>query len=425
MAIDITDRKAAQARLQELNERLESRVLEEVEARTRIENALRQSQKMEAVGQLTGGIAHDFNNMLTTVIGPLEVLEARLGESDPRIKRCISMAQEGARRAAELTKRLLAFSRKQPLQPVQVDANALIVGMSDLITRSLGSSIRLETVQHADLWWTKVDPNQLENVILNLAVNARDAMPHGGRLRIQTENYDGGEDTEGAAHDLPAGQYIAIEVSDTGTGMTPEVLAKAFDPFFTTKAVGQGTGLGLSQVYGFVAQSTGHIKLASDPGRGTTVRIYLPRLTQVEDLPVPAPSPSPSTEVRQELVLVVDDEPAVLEFSSTALAELGYRILTADSAATALKILQARQDIDLLFTDVVMPETSGHQLAQAAKALHPQLKVLYTSGYTRDEVMQDGALDQGIHLLAKPYSIDEMAKRVRLVIEEPAASHAG
>lgn len=421
VAIDVTERKAAQARLQELNEHLESRVLEEVEARTRIENALRQSQKMEAVGQLTGGIAHDFNNMLTTVIGPLEVLEARLGESDPRIRRCISMAQDGARRAAELTRRLLAFSRKQPLQPVQVDANALIVGMSELITRSLGSSIQLETVQSAGLWWTRVDPNQLENVILNLAVNARDAMPDGGQLRIRTAN------CEITAHsavptDVPPGQYVVIEVSDTGTGMPAEVLAKAFDPFFTTKPAGRGTGLGLSQVYGFVTQSAGHVRLESELGRGTTIRIHLPRVLQADSTPVVATSGGDACgPVRAELILVVDDEPGVLEFSSTALAELGYRVLTAGSPAAALDLLKQHREVDLLFTDVVMPGASGPQLAAAARVLSPQLKVLFTSGYTRDEMGHNGVQDPGVHLLHKPYSLDALARQVRAVLDEPAS----
>lgn len=277
VAIEITARKLADARLQELNEHLESRVLEEVAERTRVEDALRQSQKMEAVGQLTGGIAHDFNNMLATVIGPLDLLSMRMGDSDPRAKRYIDMAIDGATRAAQLTQRLLAFSRQQPLQPVPLDVNRLIAGMSDLLVHSLGSNIRLETVLAAQVWCTFADANQLENVILNLAVNARDALPGGGRLVVETANCRIASAADAMRADVPTGEYVLITVADNGGGMPPEVIAKAFDPFFTTKKVGQGTGLGLSQVYGFVRQSAGHVKIHSSLGKGTTVALYLPR----------------------------------------------------------------------------------------------------------------------------------------------------
>ncbi len=418
VAIEVTARKVAEAKLQELNEHLESRVLEEVAERTRVEDALRQSQKMEAVGQLTGGIAHDFNNMLATVIGPLDLLAARLGANDPRAKRYIDMAIDGARRAAQLTQRLLAFSRQQPLQPVPVDANRLVAGMSDLLVHSLGGSVRLETVLAAGLWWTYADANQLENVILNLAVNARDAMEGGGRLTVETANCH--LDHHYAADHLgvPAGQYILIAVTDTGSGMPPEVIAKAFDPFFTTKKVGQGTGLGLSQVYGFVKQSAGHVKIYSEVGQGTTVKVYLPRLMVDADERAQrlAGSALPLGD-GQELILVVEDEPLVRQFSTDALTELGYQVLAADCAATALMLLDAHPEIVLLFTDVVMPEVNGRQLADEALRRRPDLKVLFTTGYSRNAVVHNGVLDPGVQLIGKPFTVEELASRVRAVLD--------
>jgi len=417
VAIDITTRKRADARLQELNERLESRVQQEVAERTRVEDALRQSQKMEAVGQLTGGIAHDFNNMLATVIGPLDLLAARFGDSDPRAKRYIDMAIDGARRAAQLTQRLLAFSRQQPLQPVPMDANQLVAGMSDLLVHSLGSSIRLQTVLTPALWWVHIDGNQLENVILNLAVNARDAMPGGGRLSVETANCRIGESPDPAHPRVPAGDYVVLSVTDNGSGMPPEVIAKAFDPFFTTKKVGQGTGLGLSQVYGFVKQSSGHVRLRSEPGAGTTVSIYLPRLLTdgivIETSPDRAPHPLPANDA---LILVVDDEPAVRRFSVDALTELGYRVLEADGASAALEQLRTHPDIALLFTDVVMPEVNGRQLADEAQRRHPGLRVLFTSGYSRNALEHDGVLDTGIQLISKPFTVQALAIRVQATL---------
>ncbi|HDS0924190.1 TPA: PAS domain-containing protein [Stenotrophomonas maltophilia] len=417
VAIEVTARKAAEARLQELNEHLESRVLEEVAERTRVEDALRQSQKMEAVGQLTGGIAHDFNNMLATVIGPLDLLSLRLGDADPLINRYIDMAIDGANRAAQLTQRLLAFSRQQPLQPVPVDANQLVVGMSDLFVHSLGGSIRLQTVLAADLWLTFADANQLENVILNLAVNARDAMPGGGQLGVETANcvIDAGNAT--MHPEVPSGEYVLITVSDSGAGMSPEVIAKAFDPFFTTKQVGQGTGLGLSQVYGFVKQSAGHVKLCSTPGEGTTVRLYLPRLVAepaaayvhaVRDAIVPGGG--------RELILVVEDEPVVRQFSVEALTALGYDVLAAEGAATALSLLDTHPAIALLFTDVVMPEINGRQLADEALRRRPDLKVLFTTGYSRNALERDGVIAPGVQLIGKPFTVDSLATRVRAVL---------
>lgn len=388
----------------------------------RAQEALRQSQKMEAVGQLTGGIAHDFNNMLAVVIGSLDLLGRRIGTGDARAKRYLDAAADGARRAALLTQRLLAFSRQQPLRPEAIDANKLVAGMSELIRGSLGSDIRLETVLASGLWRTHADPNQLENVLLNLAVNARDAMPDGGRLTIETANcHLDGRYT--AAHlGVAAGQYVMVAVTDTGTGMPEEVIAKAFDPFFTTKEVGKGTGLGLSQVYGFVKQSGGHVKIYSEPGQGTTVKVYLPRLigkgaeTQAESTDDELPLGD-----SQEVVLVVEDEPTVRQFSVDALTELGYRVLEADGAATALRLLDAHPEIELLFTDVVMPDVNGRKLADEARRRRPDLRVLFTTGYTRNAVVHNGVLDPGVELIGKPFTIEELAAKVREVLDQPAS----
>ncbi|WP_312707989.1 PAS domain-containing protein [Stenotrophomonas sp.] len=420
VAIDITRRKAADARLQELNEQLEARVHAEVAERLRVEDALRQSRKMEAVGQLSGGIAHDFNNMLATVIGPLDLLALRIDRGDSRAHRYIDMALDGAQRAAQLTQRLLAFSRQQPLQPVALDSNHLLAGMSDLLVHSLGSSIRLETVLGRDLWWTHADANQLENVILNLAVNARDAMPGGGRLKVETGNCRIDIGNAASHPGIPAGDYVLIAVSDTGTGMAPDVQARAFDPFFTTKDVGQGTGLGLSQVYGFVQQSAGHVALDSSPGNGTCVRVYLPRLLgeATPSVRPPARSQAAPPSGAAERILVVDDDEAVRRFSVDALTELGYEVLSADGAASALPLLDAHPSIALLFTDVVMPEVNGRQLAEQALARHPQLKVLYATGNSRNALVDDGVLDARVQLIGKPFTIDELATRVRVALAQ-------
>ncbi|WP_245892832.1 PAS domain-containing protein [Novosphingobium guangzhouense] len=418
VAIDVTTRKADEAQLLDLNERLELRVAEEVAERTRAEDALRQSQKMEAVGQLTGGIAHDFNNMLAVVVGSLDLLTRRMGEADPRARRYVDAAMDGARRAAQLTQRLLAFSRQQPLKPEALDANKLVAGMSDLLRHTL-PDIQPETVLAGGLWRTFADPNQLENVILNLAVNARDAMADGGKLTIETANCH--LDVRYAAGHLgvPAGQYVMIAVSDTGSGMPEEVIAKAFDPFFTTKEVGRGTGLGLSQVYGFVKQSGGHVKIYSEVGQGTTVKVYLPRLMgAVEDVESAQTDDALPMGESQEVILVVEDEPGVRQFSVDALSELGYRVLEADGAAAALKLIDAHPEIALMFTDVVMPEINGRKLADEARQRRPDLKVLFTTGYTRNAVVHNGVLDPGVHLIGKPFTVEELATAVRLVIEE-------
>ena len=420
-AIGIDNARLFEA-VQKANAELEDRVRARTAELEQAHEALRQSQKMEAVGQLTGGIAHDFNNMLAVVIGSLELLGRRIGSSDARARRYVDAASEGARRAALLTQRLLAFSRQQPLQPEPIDANKLVAGMSDLLRHSLGSDIRLEVVLARDLWRTHADPNQLENVILNLAVNARDAMPEGGWLRIQTQNAQ--LDPTYVAHHpgASAGEYVLLAVTDTGVGMPAEVVAKAFDPFFTTKEVGKGTGLGLSQVYGFVKQSGGYVEISSEPGRGTTVNVYLPRFTGSE---IDDPHGEASTELliaeQQEVVLVVEDEAVVRQFSVDALAELGYRVLEADGAAAALRQLEAHPEIALLFTDVVMPEVNGAKLAEEARRRRPDLKILFTTGYSRDAVVRNGVIDPGIELIGKPFTIEQLAAKVREVLDATAS----
>ncbi|MDV6330155.1 PAS domain-containing protein [Asticcacaulis sp. 201] len=384
----------------------------------RLEEQLRQSQKMEAVGQLTGGIAHDFNNMLAVVMGSLDLLNRRVTLEDPRARHYVQSAADAAKRAANLTHRLLAFSRQQPLQPECIDPNRLVADMSDLLRHSIGADIRLETVLTGGAWRIEVDPNQLENVILNLSVNARDAMPNGGKLTIETQNAHLDARYVSSELGVPAGQYVMIAVTDTGSGMPDEVIAKAFDPFFTTKAVGKGTGLGLSQVYGFVKQSGGHIKIYSEVGHGTTIKIYLPR---GGDADTTANHDVDNTLAlsgdHRDVILVVDDEDAVRQFSADALEELGYRVLQADGAAAALQCLRDNPDVVMLFTDIVMPETNGRKLVDEALGLYPHLKVLYTTGYTRNAVVHNGVVDKGVELIGKPFSIDELAARVRALLD--------
>ena len=382
----------------------------------RARDALRQSQKMEAVGQLTGGIAHDFNNMLAVVIGSLDLLGRRLG-ADEAARRYVDAASDGARRAANLTQRLLSFARQQPLEPKPTDLNSLVAGMSDLLRHSIGADVRLETVLAGGLWRVEVDPNQLENVILNLVVNARDAMPDGGRLTIETQNAHLDDRYVALHDDLAAGQYVLIAVTDTGGGMPQEVIAKAFDPFFTTKAVGKGTGLGLSQVYGFIKQSGGHVKIYSEPGHGTTVKIYLARLHAAgAEVRTVAPPVTPKRGNR-ETVLVVEDEPAVRAFTIEALTELGYTVLSASDGETALRLLDGDPEIALLFTDVVMPDMNGRRLADEAKTRRPGLKVLFTTGYTRNAVVHNGVLDKEVALIGKPFTVEALAAKVRSVLD--------
>jgi CheY-like chemotaxis protein len=329
---------------------------------------------------------------------------------------------EGGRRAAALTQRLLAFSRQQPLSPEAIDTNRLVSGMSDLLRHTLSGAIHLEAVLGGGLWRCHVDPNQLENAILNLAVNARDAMPDGGRLTIETQNAHL-DDRYAAAHlGLAPGQYVLVAVSDTGSGMPAEVIEKAFDPFFTTKEIGKGTGLGLSQVYGFVKQSGGHVKIYSEPGEGTVVKLYLPRhhTDAAFDAPaaaVKASKPAAAGGEERELVLVVEDDAGVRQVTLDALHELGYRSLEADGAGEALRLLELNPDIVLLFTDIVMPDVNGRKLADEAQRRKPGLKVLFTTGYTRNAIVHNGVLDPGVQLIGKPYTLDDLALKLRSVID--------
>jgi CheY-like chemotaxis protein len=325
---------------------------------------------------------------------------------------------EGARRAATLTQRLLAFSRQQPLRPEPIDANRLVQGMSDLLGRSLGAWVQIETVLAGGLWKAHADPNQLENVILNLALNARDAMPDGGRLTIETVNAHLDSHYSAEHLGVPSGQYVQVAVTDTGQGMGAEVMSRAFDPFYTTKPVGQGTGLGLSQVYGFVRQSGGHVKIYSEPGRGTTVKIYLPRLqgTHPEPAVAEVSRELPLGEA-EEVVLVVEDEAVVRQFTVDALADLGYRVLEAEGAEAALRLLDAHPEVTLLFTDVVMPGMDGRRLANEALQRRPDLRVLFTTGYTRNAVVHNGVLDPGVHLLGKPFTVEALAAKLREVLD--------
>jgi PAS domain S-box-containing protein len=417
---DVTPRHRAEIALRDLNDTLERRVSDEVATRIRTEEALRQSQKMEAVGQLTGGIAHDFNNMLSVILNSLELLGRRFLVDDDRARRYVESAKASTKRAAQLTQRLLAFSRQQPLKPESVAANRLVAGMSELLTHSLGGNVRLETVQAGGLWRIHVDPNQLENAILNLAVNGRDAMDDGGRLTIETANCHLDARYVAEHPGLPAGQYVLIAVTDSGSGMPADVVARAFDPFFTTKEVGRGTGLGLSQVYGFVKQSGGHVKIYSEVGEGTTVKVYLPRHLDAgnEEAPTAQATSIPQGDAK-EVVLVVEDEPAVRQLSVDMLTELGYRVLEADGAAVALQLLDAVPEIALLFTDVVMPDVNGRKLADEALKRRPGLKVLFTTGYTRNAVVHNGVLDPGVQLIGKPFTLEELASRVREVLDTP------
>jgi PAS domain S-box-containing protein len=387
--------------------------------RRKVEEALRQSQKMEAVGQLTGGIAHDFNNMLSIIIGSLDISRRRLsGDEHPQVKSCIDNATQGAQRAASLTARLLAFSRQQPLEPQNLDANKLVSGMSELLRRTLGEVIQVETVLAGGLWRTFVDPGQLENSILNLAVNARDAMPSGGKLTIETANTDLDERYARAHDEVTAGQYVMMSVTDTGTGMTPDVIERAFDPFYTTKGVGKGTGLGLSQVFGFVKQSGGHLKIYSEVGRGTTIKLYMPRYFGAETAaPITyGADVLPARGTAEIVVLVVEDDPEVRCVTIEALRELDYTVVHAGDGKQGLEMLSSQPRIDVLFTDIVMPDMTGRQLADKAREHHPTLKVLFTTGYTRNAIVHNGILDQGVAFLPKPFTLTQLAAKVANVL---------
>jgi PAS domain S-box-containing protein len=380
------------------------------------EEALRQSHKMEAVGQLTGGIAHDFNNLLTGIVGSLDLLQTRLDQGrTENVGRYINAAMTSANRAAALTHRLLAFARRQPLIPKSVDANQLIVSLEDLLRRTIGETIDLEIVAAAGLWYTLCDPNQLESALLNLAINARDAMPGGGKLTIATTNAA----IAGIDADTPAllpGDYIRIDVSDTGSGMSPEVVARAFDPFFTTKPIGQGTGLGLSMIYGFARQSNGHVLIESRLGAGTAVKLYLPRHhgDAAEDRATAAATDEPIA--TGETVLVVEDEPVVRGVITEMLHDQGYRVLEATDGPSGLRMLRLNRRIDLLITDVGLPGMNGRQLADQARETRPDLKILFITGYAENVAIAKGFLQPGMEMITKPFELDSLSARVRQMV---------
>ena len=417
-------RQEAQETLRRMNDTLKQRVEAEIMDRLKAEEALRQSQKMEAVGHLTGGVAHDFNNLLTVITGGVETLQRLLQSGDlranePRVARAIAMITQGANRAATLTHRLLAFARRQTLDPQPLDLNKLVSGMSELLRRTLGEATAIEIVLAGGLWRTLADPNQLENALINLAVNARDAMPKGGKLTIETANTYLDDAYASRHDDVTPGQYVMVAVSDTGGGIPEDVRDRVFEPFFTTKDVGQGTGLGLSQVYGFIKQSRGHVKIYSEVGQGTAVKLYLPRLTahalerELAEMDVAVPAGG------GEVILVVEDDPDVREHSVDTLKELGYTVIAASDATSGLVVLDRNPSIRLLFTDVGLPGgMTGRQLADEARRRRPDLKVLYTTGYARNAIVHGGVLDPGTQLLPKPFSYGDVAAKIRAVLDE-------
>jgi len=380
------------------------------------QEALRQSQKMEAIGQLTGGIAHDFNNLLTGIIGSLDFVRRRMAANrTDEVPRFMDAASTSALRAAALTHRLLAFARRQSLDPRPNDINRLVASMEDLLNRTLGERIELNCMLADDLWTAFTDANQLENALLNLAINARDAMPEGGRLTIETVNVQLDEPYTSLYEDLQKGDYVVVSVSDTGIGMSTEVLAKAVDPFFTTKPVGEGTGLGLSVIYGFAKQSRGHLRIYSELGHGTTVKLYIPRALQdAIDLDTPT---AETPRGRGETILVVEDDATVRSIISDALRDLGYAILVTPDARAAIPLLQSDQCIDLLISDVVLPHINGKKLAETARTLRPGLKVLFVSGYAENATVRGDFLDPGMDMLTKPFALDALGAKVRVMIE--------
>jgi PAS domain S-box-containing protein len=413
-----TERRRAEHDLRQLAASLETQVAERTQELMGAEAALRQSQKMEAVGQLTGGLAHDFNNLLTGISGSLELIKSRMAQGRlTDMDRYIVTAQGAATRAAALTHRLLAFSRRQTLEPRIANINRLVAGMEELICRTMGPAIAVDVVGSSGLWNTRVDPGQLENALLNLCINARDAMPDGGKLTIETGNR-WLDERAGRARDLPPGQYVSLCVSDSGTGMPPEVIAKAFDPFFTTKPIGQGTGLGLSMIYGFCRQSGGQVRIYSEIGEGTMVCLYLPRHFGETEEPDVATN---STEIPRsqggETVLVVDDEPSVRMLVADVLEELGYTAIEAEDGAAGLKILRSDRRVDLLVTDVGLPGgMNGRQVADAGRVLRPDLKILFITGYAENALLSHGHLDPGMHVLTKPFAMEALATRIRELI---------
>jgi signal transduction histidine kinase len=409
----LEQQRAFTARLESEVSMRTAQLTAEMRLREESEAQVRQMQKVEAIGQLTGGIAHDFNNMLAIVLGSLRLMLRRMDRGQSDVRKYAEAAIQGAERAANLTSRLLAFGRQQPLAPEVLDINKLVAGMGEVLRRTIPENVHIETILAGGLWRAEVDPHGLENAIVNLAINARDAMPGGGKLTIETANTHLDEGYAAAHSEVAAGQYVMVAVTDTGSGMDADVLARAFDPFFTTKEVGQGTGLGLSQVHGFIKQSGGHVRIYTELGHGTTVKLYLPRLIEgaaLADTPGPE-APAPRARAC-ETMLIVEDEADVRMLTAEMARELGYVALEADNGPMALAILAAHPDVVLLVTDVVMPGMNGRRLAEEAMHLKPNLKVLFTTGYTRNAIVHGGVLDPGIHLLSKPYSIETFAAKV-------------
>ncbi|QGM95567.1 response regulator [Methylocystis rosea] len=419
----LKDRQRQVAELQTANVALRialKQAAEQSERRERVESQLRQAQKMQAVGQLTGGLAHDFNNMLAVIVGCLNLLKRKMARGEIDKDSLIDKAMECVDRAAALTHRLLAFSRQQPLAPQTVDANKLVGGMAEMIRRTLGESISVETVLASGVWRIHVDPNQLESAILNLAVNARDAMNDEGKVTIETSNAYIDDNYAREHAEVKEGQYVLVAVSDSGAGMPPEIIAQAFEPFFTTKGPGKGTGLGLSQVFGFVKQSGGHIKIYSEIGQGTTVKIYLPRFVGEGEVAGPRREPSAAGMAfrgsPETLILVVEDEDRMRSIAVAMFQDLGYSVLAAGSAVEALALIKANPDIDLLFTDIVMPDMNGRALAEEALRRRPDLKIVFTTGFSRNAVIHNGVLDRGVNFLPKPFSIEQLAQKVGAVL---------
>jgi PAS domain S-box-containing protein len=399
---DITERREAQLLLKATQEQLAA------------------SQKMEAVGQLSGGIAHDFNNLLMVVIGNLETVQRQAAKqpSNPAMSRALANAMRGAQRAATLTSRLLAFSRRQALDPKPMDVNKFLVGAADFIQRSLGENVQVEVVGSPGLWFVEVDANQLEVALLNLAINGRDAMPSGGKLTIEGANVFADENYSRYNPEMAPGQYVAICVTDNGVGMPSDVIDRAFEPFYTTKELGQGTGLGLSQVYGFVKQSGGHVKIYSEVGQGTTVKIYLPRLLgRVTEEDEPDAEGTQVGAEESETILVVEDNTDVRAYLAEVLRSLNYKVTTVPNTQAALDVLQQNGPIDLLLTDIVMPGGNGRELAKQAAILRPDVQVLFMTGYSRNAVVHQGRLDEGVDLLQKPVSQAQLATRVRMALD--------
>jgi PAS domain S-box-containing protein len=415
-----TEARDAAAALSELNQTLEQRVQERTARLMQMEEELRQSQKMEAIGQLTGGIAHDFNNLLQGITGGLDLVKKRVMQGRfNEIDRFISGAMTSASRASALTHRLLAFSRRQPLAPKPLEVNPLLASMEELLRRTLGERVVFELVTAGGLWLTKCDPNQLENAVLNLAINARDAMPDGGKLTVETGNSHLDSAYATVHPEIEPGQYVCVSVTDTGSGMSPATIEKAFEPFFTTKPIGRGTGLGLSMIYGFAKQSGGHAKIYSELGQGTTVKLYLPRFRGEVEQEGQIPDLSDIYNAHtNETVLVVEDEFVVRELIVEVLKELGYSTLEADDGPSALKILESKQRIDLVISDIGLPGLNGRQIIDAAREMRPSLKVLFMTGYAENAAIAAGFLEPGMSMITKPFAMEALATRIREMLEK-------